>query len=139
MHPDLPPELTRGGWPDYSLDDCTVQRQRDFAAVLNNLSLDNGSAVVHGATVGDGALIGMGAIVMNGAIVGEKALIAAGSVVKENTVVEPRTLWAGVPARKVRELPEAAVTKLSSAWEHYVGAGEVYAEALKDGDSKSLP
>ncbi|MCB9524446.1 MAG: hypothetical protein H6702_13895 [Myxococcales bacterium] len=50
LHPDLPAELTRGGWPDYALDDCTVQRQRDFAEVLNNLALDNGSAVVSGPT-----------------------------------------------------------------------------------------
>lgn len=50
VHPALPAELTRGGWPDYTLDDCTVQRQRAFAEVLNNLALDNGSAVVHGPT-----------------------------------------------------------------------------------------
>ena len=94
-------------------------------------------AVVHGATVGNGALIGMGAIVMNGAIIGEESLIAAGAVVKEHAVVEPRTLWAGIPAKKVRELPEAAVVKLSSAWEHYVDAGEVYADLMKDVEPES--
>ncbi|MEZ4473312.1 MAG: hypothetical protein R3F60_21495 [bacterium] len=49
-HPSLPPELTRG-WPaDWSFDDCTLQRAIDFAEVLNNLALDNGSKVVAGAT-----------------------------------------------------------------------------------------
>lgn len=48
LHPSLPAELTRG-WPtDWSIDDCTLQRGQDFAAVLNNLALDNGSKVVSG-------------------------------------------------------------------------------------------
>lgn len=48
LHPSLPAELTRG-WPtDWSLDDCALQRSQDFATVLNNLALDNGSKVVSG-------------------------------------------------------------------------------------------
>ena len=91
-------------------------------------------AIVHGATVHDGALIGMGAIVMNGAVIGEHALIAAGAVVKENTVVEPQTLWAGVPAKLICKLPGPAIEKMSSAWQHYVDAGTVYAEVVKKND-----
>lgn len=50
VHPSLPAELTRGWLPDYRIDDCALQRMEDFANVLNNLALDNGSAVVHGDT-----------------------------------------------------------------------------------------
>ncbi|MGK0362566.1 MAG: hypothetical protein ACI9U2_004887 [Bradymonadia bacterium] len=46
LHPSLPASLTRG-WPtDWSIDDCALQRGQDFANVLNNLALDNGSKVV---------------------------------------------------------------------------------------------
>jgi len=49
LHPSLP-DLQTGSAPDYTFDDCLLQRAQDFANVLNNLSLENGSAVVSGAT-----------------------------------------------------------------------------------------
>ena len=85
-------------------------------------------AIIHGATIREGALIGMGAIVMNGCDIGEYALVAAGAVLKEGTIVEPRTLWAGIPARKVRDLNEGVVQRLDGAWQHYVEAGHAYRE-----------
>ena len=52
-------------------------------------------------------LIGMGAIVMDNAVVNSGAIIAAGAVVLENTVVEAGQLYAGVPARFVKDVPES--------------------------------
>jgi hypothetical protein len=49
LHPSLP-DLQTGSAPDYTFDDCTLQRAQDFANVLNNLALENGSAVVNGPT-----------------------------------------------------------------------------------------
>lgn len=60
-------------------------------------------AIVHGCTVHDHVLIGMGAIVMDHAVIGANSIIAAGAIVLENTVVEPGSIYAGVPARKVKE------------------------------------
>ncbi|MCF7792218.1 MAG: gamma carbonic anhydrase family protein [Victivallales bacterium] len=62
--------------------------------------------IIHGCTVEDGALIGMGAVILNGAVVGKNAIIAAGSVVKEGCIVEPNTLYAGIPAKKMKDLSE---------------------------------
>lgn len=61
-------------------------------------------ALVHGCTLEDYALVGMGAIVMDHAVVQQGAFIAAGAVVLENTIVESDTLYAGVPARKIKSL-----------------------------------
>jgi carbonic anhydrase/acetyltransferase-like protein (isoleucine patch superfamily) len=61
-------------------------------------------ALVHGCTLHDHVLIGMGAIVMDQAVVEEHCLIAAGAVVLENTICRAGGVYAGVPARRVKEL-----------------------------------
>lgn len=62
------------------------------------------SAIIHGCTIHDKALIGMGAIVMDHAVVPTNCLVAAGAVVLENTILESGFIYAGVPAKKVKEL-----------------------------------
>lgn len=69
----------------------------------NNVSVGH-NAIVHGCTVQDNVLIGMGAIVMDNAEIGSNSIIAAGAVVLENTKVEPGSIYAGVPARKVKNI-----------------------------------
>ncbi|MFN4882421.1 MAG: gamma carbonic anhydrase family protein [Bacteroidota bacterium] len=69
----------------------------------NNVSIGH-RAIVHGCTIEDNVLIGMGAIVMDHALIKKNALIAAGAVVLENTIVESGCIYAGVPARKVKEV-----------------------------------
>ena len=66
------------------------------------------AAMIHGATLEDGCLIGLHATVLNGAVVGAQSLIAAGALVKEGQVIPPGVLAAGVPAKVVRELDDAA-------------------------------
>lgn len=85
----------------------------------NRVSLGH-RAIVHGATVGDGALIGIGATVLSRCVVGAGALIAAGAVVLEGTVVPAHTLWAGCPARQMRELTASQRERLAGTYRHYV-------------------
>ena len=73
----------------------------------NNVSIGH-RAIVHGCTVHDNVLVGMGAIVMDHAVVESNVLIAAGAVVLENSVLESGHIYAGVPAKKVKKLSEAA-------------------------------
>jgi carbonic anhydrase/acetyltransferase-like protein (isoleucine patch superfamily) len=77
-------------------------------------------AIVHGAMVEDGALIGIGATVLSRSVVGSGALIAAGAVVLEGTHVPPATLWAGCPARQIKELTAAQQERLAATYRHYV-------------------
>jgi carbonic anhydrase/acetyltransferase-like protein (isoleucine patch superfamily) len=88
---------------DGAIIHCTYQKSPttigDFVSIGHR-------AIVHGCTIEDNVLIGMGAIVMDNVVVKKNAIIAAGSVVLENTVVESGTIYAGIPAKKVKDLDE---------------------------------
>lgn len=80
---------------------CTYQKA--FTVIGDKVSIGH-SAIVHGCTLEDNVVVGMGAIVMDHAVVERNSLIAAGSVVLENTRVETGSIYAGVPAKKVKQL-----------------------------------
>ena len=80
---------------------CTYQKAP--LTIGNNVSIGH-RALVHGCTIQDNVLIGMGAIVMDHAQIGKNSIIAAGAIVLENTIVEENAVYAGVPARKVKEV-----------------------------------
>lgn len=80
---------------------CTYQKAA--TVIGNNVSIGH-NALVHGCTIHDNVLIGMGAIVMDGCVIEENCLIAAGAVVLENTHIKSGSVYAGVPAKKVKEL-----------------------------------
>ena len=69
----------------------------DYVSVGHNV-------IIHGAKINDYALIGMGTTLLDYAEVGEGAIVAAGSVVLSNTKIPPYTLWAGVPAKYVKDV-----------------------------------
>jgi len=74
----------------------------------NNVSIGH-NALVHGCTIHDNVLIGMGAIVMDGCVVESGSIIAAGAVLLEGTHVPSGSIYAGVPAKKVKEVSEELV------------------------------
>ncbi len=88
--------------------------------------------VLHACTVGDYCLIGMGAVIMDDVVIGNEALIAAGSLVTPGKVIPERTLWAGSPARQIRELDDEAVEKLHYSADQYVILKDRY---LSEADS----
>lgn len=77
------------------------------------------NAVVHGCTIHDRVLIGMGAIVMDGAVVKSGAVIAAGAVVLAGTIVEENSIYAGVPAKKVKETGDTMNEVISRTAKNY--------------------
>jgi len=89
-------------------------------------------AIVHGAVVGNGALIGISATVLSRCVIGEGALIAAGALVLEGTHVPPHTLWAGCPARQLKELNEGQRARLAATYRHYVNNSAGYAALMSD-------
>ncbi|POR27009.1 gamma carbonic anhydrase family protein [Flavobacterium columnare] len=72
----------------------------------NNVSIGH-KAIVHGCTIKDNVLIGMGAIVMDGCVIESNSIIAAGSVVTQNTTVESGAIYAGIPAKKVKDINQS--------------------------------
>jgi carbonic anhydrase/acetyltransferase-like protein (isoleucine patch superfamily) len=86
----------------------------------NNVSIGH-RALVHGCTLHDNVLIGMGAIVMDQAVVEENCLIGAGAIVLEKTVCKAGGVYAGVPARRVKELtPEMFQGEIQRIANNYV-------------------
>lgn len=69
----------------------------------NNVSIGH-NAIVHGCTLQDNVLVGMGSIVMDHCVIGSNSIIAAGVVVTQNTIVAPGSIYAGVPARKIKDI-----------------------------------
>jgi len=80
---------------------CTYQKTK--AIIGNNVSIGH-NAIVHGCTVEENVLIGMGAIVMDNVHIGKNSIIAAGAVVLEGTKVPEGSIFAGVPAKKVKDI-----------------------------------
>jgi carbonic anhydrase/acetyltransferase-like protein (isoleucine patch superfamily) len=101
---------------------ATYQKTR--ALIGNNVSIGH-NAIVHGCTIHDDVLIGMGAIVMDNAEIGSNSIIAAGAVVLEGTRVEPGSIYAGVPAKKVKnispELINGEINRIANNYIKYSG------------------
>lgn len=75
----------------------------------NNVSIGH-NAIVHGCTIQDNVLIGMGSIVMDDCVVESNSIIAAGAVVTKNTKVETGSIYAGVPAKKVKDISKELIS-----------------------------
>ncbi len=88
---------------DGAIIHCTYQKCGTI--VGNNVSIGH-NAIVHGCVIHENVLVGMGAIIMDNAQIGSNSIIAAGAVVLENTIVEPGSIYAGVPAKKVKNISE---------------------------------
>lgn len=90
---------------DGAIVHCTYQKHP--TTIGNNVSIGH-NAIVHGCTIHDNVLIGMGAIVMDNCVIQSNSIIAAGAVLTQNTVVESGSIWAGVPAKKVKDIDKSA-------------------------------
>ena len=96
---------------DGSIIHCTYNKS--ITQIGNNVSIGHNS-IIHGCTIKDNVLIGMGSIIMDKSVIEKNSIIAAGSVILEDTIVESGTIFAGVPARKVKELNKSQINKLTT-------------------------
>jgi carbonic anhydrase/acetyltransferase-like protein (isoleucine patch superfamily) len=101
---------------------CTYQKTKVHLG--DNVSIGH-NAIVHGCTIEDNVLVGMGAIVMDNCYIESNCIIAAGAVLTENTRVESWSIYAGVPAKKVKDLsPElfaGEVQRIATNYKMYAG------------------
>jgi len=90
----------------------------------NNVTVAHG-AIVHGCTIHDNVMIGMNAVVLDDVIVESNTIIAAGSVVTKGTKVESGCVYAGIPAKKIKEISkellEGEIIRIANAYETYAG------------------
>lgn len=77
--------------------------KRSVTEIGDDVSIGHG-AVVHGARIESNCLIGINATILDNAVVGSGTIVAANSLVLSNAVLEPNSVYAGVPARKIKEI-----------------------------------
>ena len=109
---------------DGAIIHCTYQKAK--TVIGSNVSIAH-NAIVHGCTIHDNVLIGMGAIIMDDAIVESNAVIAAGAVVLAGTRVEAGSIYAGMPAKKVKDITEEMKDVIQRTARNY----PMYAEWFK--------
>ena len=107
---------------DNAMVHCTYQKSA--TEIGNNVSIGH-NAIVHGCTLKDNVLIGMGAIVMDDCVVESNSIVAAGAVVTANTHIGEGEIWAGVPAKKVKDvsqqLIEGEINRIANNYMKYSG------------------
>ncbi len=83
--------------------------QKSPTTIGNNVSIGH-NAIVHGCTIHDNVLVGMGSIIMDDCVVESNSIIAAGAVITKNTKVEAGSIYAGVPAKKVKDISKELIS-----------------------------
>ncbi|KWV91391.1 gamma carbonic anhydrase family protein [Erythrobacter sp. YT30] len=89
-------------------------------------------AMVHGCTIHDRGFVGLGAIAMNKSVIGSDAMLAAGAMLTERKVMGERELWAGRPAKKLKDLSDAAIAGMKIGTAHYAENAKHHAEAVSE-------
>ena len=96
--------------------------QKSPTNIGNNVTIAHG-AIVHGCTIHDNVMIGMNAVVLDDSVIESNSIIAAGSVVSKGTKVESGTVYAGIPAKKIKdispELLEGEIKRIAKAYSMY--------------------
>jgi carbonic anhydrase/acetyltransferase-like protein (isoleucine patch superfamily) len=107
--------------------------QRSVIEIGNNVSIGH-NVVVHGAKIMDNVLIGMGAVILDHAEIGENSIIGAGSVVLTGTRVEPGSIYAGIPARRVKDVdPQQTSEMINRIADDYIRYAGWYQEPRDEG------
>jgi carbonic anhydrase/acetyltransferase-like protein (isoleucine patch superfamily) len=101
---------------------CTYEKSP--TNIGNNVSIGH-NAIVHGCTIHDNVLIGMGAIVMDDVVIEPNSIVAAGAVVLQGTHIESGSIYAGIPAKKVKEVSkelfEGEINRIANNYIKYAG------------------
>ncbi len=89
-------------------------------------------AMLHGCTIKDRGFVGLGAIAMNKSVIGSDAMLAAGAMLTEGKVMEDRMLWAGRPAKPMKELSDAAIAGMRAGVMHYTENAKHHSTAVDE-------
>ena len=79
--------------------------EQSCTKIGNHVSVGH-NAIIHGCTINDSVLVGMGSIIMDDSVIESNSIIAAGSVLPKNTIVPAGSVFAGVPAKKIKEIDQ---------------------------------
>jgi carbonic anhydrase/acetyltransferase-like protein (isoleucine patch superfamily) len=103
-----------------------------FPTIIGDDVLVGHNVMLHGCILHDRAFVGLSSTVMNGAIIEGDAMLAAGAMLTQGKRIAARQLWAGSPARFVRDLDDAAVMGMRIGVGHYVTNAKLHAAAVAE-------
>lgn len=103
-----------------------------YPTIIGDDVLIGHNVMLHGAVLEDHAFVGLSSTIMNGAVVEGDAMLAAGAMLTQGKRIPTRQLWAGSPARFVRELDDAAIMGMRIGVAHYVENAKLHMAALSD-------
>ncbi len=106
-------------------------RPEGFPTIIGEDVLIGHMAAVHGCHLHDRAFVGMSATIMNGCVVEGDGMLGAGSLLTPGKRLLSRQLWAGAPARFVRELDDAQIADMQLGVAHYVKNGKRHMAAIQ--------
>lgn len=113
---------TRVNIQDGAVIHCTYKKHKTI--IGSNVSIGH-NAIVHGCTVENNVLIGMGSIVMDGCHIENNSIIAAGAVLTQGIRVPSGSIYAGVPAKKVKDIDQSEfageISRISTNYVMYSG------------------
>lgn len=98
---------------------CTLHTDMGYPLTIGRDCTIGHNVILHGCTIGDETLIGMGATILNGARIGRNCLIGAGALITEGKEIPDGSLVMGSPGKVVRQLDEAAFTRLRNSARTY--------------------
>lgn len=100
--------------------------EKSTIEIGNNVSVGH-NVTIHGAKIEDNVLVGIGATVLDHAVIGSNSIIAANSLVLSGTKVEPNSVYAGVPAKKVKDIePEQTSEMINKIANNYLMYSDWY-------------
>lgn len=85
--------------------------QKSTIEIGDNVSIGH-NVTIHGAKIESNVLIGIGSTILDHAVIGSNSIIAANALVLSNTIVEPNSVYAGVPAKKVKDIEPAQTAEM---------------------------
>ena len=102
--------------------------QKSTVEIGDNVSIGH-NVTIHGAKINDNVLVGMGATILDHAVIGENSIIAANALVLDSTIVEPGSIYAGVPAKKVKDVdPSQTKEMINKIANNYLMYSDWYKE-----------
>jgi gamma-carbonic anhydrase len=101
-----------------------------FPTIIGDDVLVGHNVMLHGCILQDRAFVGLSATVMNGAVIEGDAMLAAGAMLTQGKRIEARQLWAGSPARFVRDLDDAAIMGMRIGVAHYAENAKAHMAAV---------
>jgi len=101
-----------------------------FPALIGDDVLIGHMAMIHGCILHDRAFVGLGSIVMDGCTIESDAMLAAGAMLTPGKKIPSGQLWAGRPARPVRDLTEEDLAGMRAGVAHYVDLARRHRAAI---------